>query len=567
MTETSEQREGVETIFPLLERYTNYYTDTQGSAAKKISPKARRPQPRTVVRSSMLSCFCFANAARVHAAKEEDLQVGKSEPSSEPEQMSRELFERRQKARRYSVKRPHRSRGPVYSDEYSTYEVTGVQKARVGKHLRETLASLEQTPPVMHFQALRATFFADEVLSNAVHLWESGQADALWLDATCSQAALGALPATLPVPRMRGKPIFQCFLEQIEAGTPLHQVFPTIVYCDSECMVFSPAGFKGNQKADETLLKAAQGDAQAIADGLTRTPLTMNPTSLNKGKGAALMSHAHLLVIPRRRIYNAVTLKESHINLVKHMEKVGRAAVRSLLQADGCMPNGTVEPLERVPADLDELASASYLPGGLGMSQSSAAKLASDIATTFHVYPQQSIGWLHMHAFSGSMLTRAFDLMDDLARQKLVATGKKPCGANDTRTGFPKNIPSSVIVAMLEGTPARVPLPPVDINQVMRANDAAVVIQHAARTLAYRKSDVRSSRGHSFGSSTSLPAGSGSQTIHRLRDMPRASMHRQWQPGDFLTRPKSSFNMLASEAGALVNTPKDRPADTVMTPS
>jgi len=377
--------------------------------------------------------------------------------------------------------------------------------------LRCTLMSIERTPPALHFQALRHEYYNDAALVQAVARWERHETEALWLDEGETTVALGGLPPSLPG-HMRGKPIFQCFLERLADGAPLTAVLPTAIYQDAHCLVFSPAGFRGDAEADAALLEGCEGDVQLLADRLTKTPLTMNPTSLNLGSHAALMSHAHLLVIPRKRIYNAVTLTEADATLIRHLEAVGRAAVRALLHADGRTAAKTVEPLADVPSTLPELAAVSYLPGGLGLSSSCARLAAQRIATTFHVYPQQSIGWLHMHAFCSGVLTRAFDHMDDKARLKLVGGS----------SGFPKNIPSSIVASMLEGKPAQMPSIPVDVHDVLRAIKAASIVQQVWRTYLEAK---RSGK-----------CGLSKESLHaslrdkpHLRDIPRASTERALQ--------------------------------------
>lgn len=201
----------------------------------------------------------------------------------------------------------------------------------------ETLAALDTKPPAMHFQALQDAFLSDVALAAAVDDWESGMTDTMWLDEAKRVPVPGALP-------FNGKAVFQMFLENVGNGSALQEQFATILYQDEECIAFTPAGFQGQQAEgsakDEQVLEAFHTDsaahdgadkakakavaklAQTAVDHLTRTPLTMNPTSFNHGGNSALMSHAHVLVIPRRRIYNAVTLRESDAPLVRHMEQV-----------------------------------------------------------------------------------------------------------------------------------------------------------------------------------------------------------------------------------------------------
>jgi len=315
---------------------------------------------------------------------------------------------------------------------------------------------------LQQFVAQRAAFLADAVLASAVRGWEAGETEGIFLDAAHSTAAAGTMPAKAP-PHMRGKPIFQCLLEDVAKGTKLAAAFTTVLYADDECVVFIPSGFKGRQEdgqRDEDVLEAFQASAlqqlqhsadsrargkaigelaQATLDQLTRTPLGMNPSSLAQGGGAALMSLAHALVIPRRRIYNAVTLTAEDAPLIKHLEAVGRAVVAALLRADGRTARQTVEPLAAVPSSLEELEAAAYLPGGLCLGSECAAQLATATATTFHVHPMQSVGWLHMHAYCDALRTSAFHAMDEKARHKVL-----PHGAGD---GYPKNTSSAVVLA------------------------------------------------------------------------------------------------------------------------
>ena len=181
-------------------------------------------------------------------------------------------------------------------------------------------------------------------------------------------------------------------------------------------------------------------------------------------------------------------------------------------RADGRNKEKAVEPLEHVCTSVDDLPNwrPGYLPGGLSLAEE-AAKAVEDagIETALHSHPHQSIGWLHMHAFCGAMLTRNFDSMNDHARQKCIGE----------LTGVPKNIPASIIIAMLEGTPAHVPLPPVDYHQVQRAINAASIIQHVWRHFSVHKQQC--GRGLSKRALRESLRGRPN-----LRDMPRASIAR-----------------------------------------
>ena len=183
-----------------------------------------------------------------------------------------------------------------------------------------------QGPAAAKFVALRDIYASETQLVETVRRWEEGTSETLFMDACELDVAAGALPP-LAAPAMRGKPIFQCFLEQVTAGTKtVCQAFPSVLYSDKQCVAFVPAGFRGNGEADgaafDALLHKARGhrptavQQQELVNSLALTPLTINPASRNHGRSAALMSLVHVLVIPRRRIYNAVTLTAADVPLV-----------------------------------------------------------------------------------------------------------------------------------------------------------------------------------------------------------------------------------------------------------
>ena len=66
---------------------------------------------------------------------------------------------------------------------------------------------------------------------------------------------------------------------------------------------------------------------QAMVNKLTLTPLALNPTSYHHGGHSALQSLVHVLVMPKQRIFNAVTLQRRHVPLIKHMRRLESRAV------------------------------------------------------------------------------------------------------------------------------------------------------------------------------------------------------------------------------------------------
>jgi hypothetical protein len=137
----------------------------------------------------------------------------------------------------------------------------------------------------------------------------------------------------------------------------------------------------------------------------------INPPCQRTGNDRALMSLVHVLVIPKERIYNAVSLETHHLPLLERMQTMGQEVVRRL--ADGppeleCSAAWMARGGYAGP-DGSALQSpdphVSVLPGD--MSQDPPRR---EIVSAFHVEPHQSQDWLHMHVFSGPHATDGFDL-------------------------------------------------------------------------------------------------------------------------------------------------------------
>jgi len=153
-------------------------------------------------------------------------------------------------------------------------------------------------PDQARFSFKRRCFDEDEALASAVRRWEAGETDTIYIDAEGLKSAHGCLPAMLP-PLLRGKPIFQCFLEQLDSGEKsLTQAFPSVIFCDDQCVAFLPAGFRGTSgsaernaaafagfvsSAHESGGKVTPAMQQELMNSTTLTPLTINPSSMNQG--------------------------------------------------------------------------------------------------------------------------------------------------------------------------------------------------------------------------------------------------------------------------------------------
>lgn len=194
------------------------------------------------------------------------------------------------------------------------------------------------------------------------------------------------------IPSM-GKSVFQmCF----DPDNTMFE-FTTLLEETDEYVVIVPAGYRSDRAP---------------------TYKTANPPMSRMGGNSALMSLVHVLVIPKRRIYNALTLWKKDIPLVKKMQDVADKWVCYLSTADETVPfskawmlNGHIsenpalqEEFKIVPEDMSLVNNSRtpFCPYGT---------LHPDnvpVATTFHI--NHSIGWLHMHGFANNLLTTGYDI-------------------------------------------------------------------------------------------------------------------------------------------------------------
>jgi diadenosine tetraphosphate (Ap4A) HIT family hydrolase len=178
----------------------------------------------------------------------------------------------------------------------------------------------------------------------------------------------------------------------------LKKIASTLLYYDDQCIAFLPANSRNT-----TLLKA-------------------NPTSYTLGGASGASSHLHVLVIPRKRIYN-------DIDLIKHMMKVGKKIVCHLSTADNFFKNdihnSILQPsllekhenLELVKGYIDTYYNTDmfkftdYLPYGFNLHETAAKSLLGenleDVKAFFQLHPDHSIGYLHMHIIPMKLVSRA----------------------------------------------------------------------------------------------------------------------------------------------------------------
>ena len=118
-------------------------------------------------------------------------------------------------------------------------------------------------------------------------------------------------------------------------------------------------------------------------------------------EGRAGMSFVHLLVLPKEHIYNAVSLRATDIPLLNAMASGARAFVTGTANREFIA--------SRIKAQLGRNA---MFKDSLEMSELLEADIAAYVADDnapnelefyFHVHPNHSVGYLHMHAIAGNM--------------------------------------------------------------------------------------------------------------------------------------------------------------------
>lgn len=180
----------------------------------------------------------------------------------------------------------------------------------------------------------------------------------------------------------------------------MKELAPTLLYYDDRCICFLPANPR------------------------FKTLLSANPTSFTYGGPSGASSHMHVLVIPMERRYNAVSLLEKDIDLLNHMETIGRKVVCQLAVADNYYSkNGSeiTQPklleIEEHKKIMDSIVKkkhfdySGYLPYGFNLYKRAAADLlgknGEDVKAFFQVHPDNSIGYLHMHMIPMKLVSKA----------------------------------------------------------------------------------------------------------------------------------------------------------------
>ena len=192
-----------------------------------------------------------------------------------------------------------------------------------------------------------------------------------------------------------GKPLFQWLLDKgwvkILAQTDKH-------------IAFIPAGWseEKNNKLE---------DANKLSHNEFKSLKGINPVQHRLAGGSALMSLLHVLVIPKleyMRVFNAVTLPGKKYDF-KDAKDCGEKALNELKERGADKAGSLAFWLQQkgnlaVRDDDLSVQKGTVLP-------ETADNHEMDIQHSFHVYGNNSIGYLHMHVYDGNLLTKAYDEM------------------------------------------------------------------------------------------------------------------------------------------------------------
>lgn len=130
-------------------------------------------------------------------------------------------------------------------------------------------------------------------------------------------------------------------------------------------------------------------------------------------KHKAGMGFAHLLVLPKKHIYNAVSLKYSDIALLERMAHGVKAFVQSrenrakvaklVLEKVTAMVNAATwlddDKKAKLVQDCEQQAYVYTADNNAAVTEKTAGS-EKHLELCFHVHPNHSVGYLHMHAFT-----------------------------------------------------------------------------------------------------------------------------------------------------------------------
>lgn len=121
-----------------------------------------------------------------------------------------------------------------------------------------------------------------------------------------------------------------------------------------------------------------------------------------------LMSYCHFLLIPKRRIYNAVSLKITDLPLLLYMKYVGNKIMKTLLtsnyDSNKKLNNMSYKDLKYMGFNYNK-----NLRTGLGLSIKSAKQQYKSLQFSVHLSPKHSVSYLHIHCYIENLMLDTVD--------------------------------------------------------------------------------------------------------------------------------------------------------------
>lgn len=204
---------------------------------------------------------------------------------------------------------------------------------------------------------------------------------------------------------MDGMPMFQFLMDNGRIN---------ILWSTDKHIAFIPAGFNKdkNDKLEGDKLSPEQFNSLKVK----QTDLsTINPVQHRLAGDAALMSLLHVLVIPKldyMRVFNAVTLPGKKYDF-EDAKVCGEKALE-ILKEGGADEVGSLAFWLKQTGKLevrDDDLSVQNTVYSTVRPLKTAKNYTMNIKHSFHVYGNNSIGYLHMHVYDGNLLTKAYDEM------------------------------------------------------------------------------------------------------------------------------------------------------------
>lgn len=230
-------------------------------------------------------------------------------------------------------------------------------------------------------------------IQDIVTRWESGQINEMPVDVSNSYGVMN-----------NGEPAFQ-FLKN--KGFLIYQNKNSM----EKNFVIIPGGYNGNEKDKD-------GNPTGFADDGNGNRVhvsdfkRLNPVQHRYAGDGALMSLLHVLVIPNQRIWNAVSLFEDRnmpyvIEDYKNAMKEGEKVIKKLISEDRNYPGSLsfwMDSENPVMAEPRDMASSFNMEVIRGFSPEN---YKPDFRYAFHIWPENSVGYLHMHVYDANFLTKS----------------------------------------------------------------------------------------------------------------------------------------------------------------